>query len=139
MIDRSLRENRGARIADGRLAGLRRRVEVFGFHLAKLDVRLHATELERPTAKTRRTFAAIAAARERHGAEALDTLVVSGTCSPDDVLAAVALAREAGAELSVVPLFETIDDLRAAPAIVEELLADRRFARLVADAGAGSR
>ena len=42
VLDRSLRANRGARIADGRLAGLRRQVEVFGFHLAKLDVRLHA-------------------------------------------------------------------------------------------------
>ena len=34
-------------------------------------------------------------------------------------------------QLSVVPLFETIDDLRAAPAIVDALLAERRFARLV--------
>ena len=32
----------GARIAGGRLAELRRRVEIFGFHLAKLDLRLHA-------------------------------------------------------------------------------------------------
>jgi len=34
-----------------------------------------------------------------------------------------------------VPLFETIDDLRAAPRIVGELLADRRFARLMEGRG----
>jgi phosphoenolpyruvate carboxylase len=42
IIDRSLRENKGARIADGRLADLIRNVEVFGFHLATLDVRQHS-------------------------------------------------------------------------------------------------
>jgi phosphoenolpyruvate carboxylase len=135
LLDRSLRANRGARLADGRLASLRRRVELFGFHLAKLDVRLHADELARPSARTRRTFAAVARARERYGEEALDTLVISGTRSPADVLAGLAQADEAGVQLSLVPLFETIDDLRAAPTIVEELLADRRFARLVASRG----
>ena len=41
LSDASLRANRGARIADGPLAALRRRVELFGFHGAKLDVRLY--------------------------------------------------------------------------------------------------
>jgi phosphoenolpyruvate carboxylase len=127
LIDRSLRANRGARLADGRVAALRRRVELFGFHLAKLDVRLHARDLAHPSAKTRRTFAAIDRARERHGPGALDTLIVSGTGSAADVLAAVELAGDA--DLSVVPLFETIEDLRAAPEIVDELLTDGRFGR----------
>src|SRR5262245_33503048 len=131
LLDRSLRANRGARLAGGRLAALRRRVELFGFHLAALDVRLHAAELRRPTARTRRSFAATARAQSRHGEEAIDTLIVSGTESADDVLAGIELAREAGARLSVVPLFETIDDLRRAPAIVEELLDRRSFRRLV--------
>ena len=131
LVDRSLRENRGGRLADGRLAALRRRVELFGFHLATLDVRLHADELQRPTARTRRSFAATARAQERHGEEAIDTLIVSGTQSARDVLAALELARQAGARLSVVPLFETIDDLRKAPAIVDELLSERRFQRMV--------
>ena len=43
------RRTGGARIADGRLAALERRVELFGFHLAKLDVRLHADEVREPT------------------------------------------------------------------------------------------
>ncbi|HEY8773238.1 MAG TPA: phosphoenolpyruvate carboxylase [Gaiellaceae bacterium] len=131
VLDRSLRANRGGRLADGRLASLRRRIELFGFHLAKLDVRLHASELRRPTARTRRTFAAAARARERHGEEALDTLVISGTRSAADVVAALELADEAGVQLSPVPLFETIEDLRGAPGIVAELLAEPRFARLV--------
>jgi phosphoenolpyruvate carboxylase len=43
LIDASLRANKGARIADGRLADLIRNVEVFGFHLATLDVRQHSS------------------------------------------------------------------------------------------------
>jgi phosphoenolpyruvate carboxylase len=135
LVDRSLRANRGGRLADGRLAALRRRVELFGFHLATLDVRLHAAELRRPTARTRRSFAATARAQSRHGERAVDTLIVSGTESARDVLAGLDLARAAGARLSVVPLFETIDDLRKAPAIVEELLSDRDFRRLVEGRG----
>jgi len=135
LIDRSLRVNRGGRLADGRLAELRRRVELFGFHLAKLDVRLHSSELARPTARTRRTFAAAGRAQARHGEQALDTLVISGTTSTADVLAALDLADEAGIRLAPVPLFETIDDLRAAPRIVQALLAEPRFARLAEERG----
>jgi phosphoenolpyruvate carboxylase len=43
LIDRSLRQNKGRRIADGRLADLIRNVEVFGFHLATLDIRQHSS------------------------------------------------------------------------------------------------
>jgi phosphoenolpyruvate carboxylase len=125
IVDRSLREHRGQRIADGALAGLRRRVDIFGFHLAKLDVRFHATDLAAPGERVHETFRAVEQARERHGAHALDTVIVSGTSSAADVLAVHELTSE---RLSVVPLFETIDDLRAAPAIVAELLDDGRSA-----------
>ena len=119
VLDRSLRENRGARIADGALAALRRRVELFGFHLAKLDVRLHADELATGSERARATLAAVADARARHGAAALDTVIVSGTSSAADVQRVHELTEE---PLSVVPLFETVADLRAAPRIYEELL-----------------
>jgi phosphoenolpyruvate carboxylase len=131
LVDASLRGNRGGRVADGRLAALRGRLELFGFHLAKLDVRLHATELDEPDDRTRETFHAIARARDRHGARALDTLIVSGTGSPADVLSALDLVKEAAVDLSLVPLFETIDDLRRAADTVEGLLEDTRFALLV--------
>jgi phosphoenolpyruvate carboxylase len=77
------------------------------------------------------TLSAVRAARERHGAQALDTLIVSGTESAGDVLRALDLAAEAGVELSIVPLFETVADLAAAPAIVCELLDEPRFADVV--------
>ncbi len=132
VVDRSLRANRGSRIADGRLADLRRRVELFGFHLAKLDVRLHAMDLAQPDERVRATFAAVRSARSRHGSLALDTVIVSGTASPADVLAALDASDE---PLSIVPLFESIGDLRAAPRIVEELLEEPRFAQRVAERG----
>ena len=126
VIDRSLRANRGARLADGRLAALRVRVELFGFHLAKLDVRLHARDLANPDERLRETFAAVKRARARHGPGALDTVIVSGTSSPQDVLRGLDLLDE---PLSVVPLFETVEDLAAAAGVVDALLDDQRFAR----------
>ncbi|MGB3364357.1 MAG: phosphoenolpyruvate carboxylase [Thermodesulfobacteriota bacterium] len=39
IIDRSLRENRGEMLADSTLKKLIRQVSVFGFHMAKLDIR----------------------------------------------------------------------------------------------------
>jgi phosphoenolpyruvate carboxylase len=132
LMDASLRANRGARIADGQLADLRRRVELFGFHVAKLDVRLHANQLAEPDERTHATYRAIRDARLRHGARALDTVIVSGTSGPDDLLRALDLAEaEVGEDLSLVPLFETIADLRQAPATVATLLDDERFGALV--------
>jgi len=123
-VDRSLRAHRGARIADGQLADLRRRVEIFGFHLAKLDLRLHASEIRGERARA--ALGAVGDVRRRHGAKAADTVIVSGTTSAADVLAVLDVTDE---PLSAVPLFETIEDLRAAPAIVSELLDDPRAVR----------
>jgi phosphoenolpyruvate carboxylase len=41
-IERSLREHGGDRVAGGPLLDLIRRVEIFGFHLAELEIRQHA-------------------------------------------------------------------------------------------------
>ena len=124
VIGDSLRAHAGARVADGRVARLERMVELFGFHLAKLDVRVHARELDSERATN--AVAAARTARERHGPEALDTLIVSGTSTVEHVRQALDLAN---GELAVVPLFETVDDLAAASTIVGELLDDPRFAR----------
>ena len=132
VIDRSLRANRGSRIADGRLADLRTRVEVFGFHLAKLDVRVHAKDIASRDERVRETLAAAARVRRFHGPGALDTLIVSGTSSAQDVLGALDLSDE---PLSLVPLFESIESLRSAPGVVEELLEDPRVAERVRDHG----
>ena len=124
----------GARIADGRLADARRRVELFGFHLAKLDVRLHARRVARADARTRDAFAAAAAAR-RHGPRALDTVIVSGdvvappTCSVRSTLDATRPCR-------IVPLFETIADLAAAPRRRRASCSPTSASRAVAERGA---
>jgi phosphoenolpyruvate carboxylase len=125
LVDESLRAHRGDRIANGGLAALRRRIEVFGLHVAKLDLRLHASSIREPDERVRETLRAGARMQERHGRGALDRLIVSMTHSADDLAAAEARAAEAGLAVEVVPLFETIADLRAAPAIVAESL-DRR-------------
>ena len=54
LVQESLRSHRGARLADGRLGDLlMRQAEVFGFHLATLDIRQHA---ERHTAALAEIF-----------------------------------------------------------------------------------
>src|SRR6476620_9367371 len=120
LVRDSLAAHGGRRVAEGRVARLERMVEIFGFHVAKLDVRLHARDLD--SDRAREALAAADEAWVRHGEQALDTLIISGTSSADDVLRARALTG-----LSVVPLFETVDDLAAAPGILDELL--RRDAR----------
>jgi phosphoenolpyruvate carboxylase len=71
--------------------------------------------------------------REEVDREAFGTFVLSMTRSVSDVLGAYLLAKTAGlfadtagvesCTLPIVPLFETIDDLQRAPAIMRELLA----------------
>jgi phosphoenolpyruvate carboxylase len=122
LLDRSLRAHRGARIADGGLAALRRRVELFGLHLAKLDLRTHSRAVREREPRLLETLAAAARLQRRHGRGALDRLVVSMTSSADDLAAAEALAAEAGLHVAAVPLFETIADLRNAGAVVAEHL-----------------
>ena len=81
LIDESLRAHHGGRIADGRLAALRRTVEVFGLELTQLDLRMHAADVRTPTERARAT---IAAATGRAG---VDRLIVSGTAALDDLVA----------------------------------------------------
>lgn len=59
--------------------------------------------------------------------QAIGPFILSMTRSCDDLLAVFMLARHAGfgaerLDLQVVPLFETIEDLRAAPHILDDLL-----------------
>ncbi|HEY8030233.1 MAG TPA: phosphoenolpyruvate carboxylase [Gaiellaceae bacterium] len=107
VVDRSLRANRGGRIADGSLAALRRRVELFGFDLADVEVRVHARDALDPDERIRALLAA-----------AGETVVVSGVSSADDVRR----VRDLTPAPNVVPLFESVEALRDAPAIYEELL-----------------
>jgi phosphoenolpyruvate carboxylase len=112
VIRRSLEADRGARLA-ARVAALERTVEIFGFDVARLDVRVHARDLANDATGT-----ALASAG--------DTVIVSNTSSADDVVRALELTRR---HTAVVPLLETLDDLAAAPRILDELLRDERFLR----------
>jgi len=93
MIRASLIAHGGRRVADGRVARLERMVELFGFHVAKLDIRLHARDLE--TNRAREAVDAAVEARRKHGPESLDTLIISGTSSADDVHRALRTERRA--------------------------------------------
>ena len=122
LVEASLRRHGGERIADGGLADLRGRLDVFGLHGPALDLRLHSRSLSEEREDAQALLAEAAALQRRRGPGCIDTLIVSMTRSADDVLAAESLATEVGLDVQVVPLLETIDDLRGASALVEELL-----------------
>jgi phosphoenolpyruvate carboxylase len=92
--------------------------------------------------RTYATFVAIRRALERYGPEVIESYIVSMTRGAEDVLAAVVLAREAGlvdattgARLDFVPLLETVEELRRAPAILGDLLGDPSYRRLISSRG----
>ncbi|ALM84912.1 phosphoenolpyruvate carboxylase [Bordetella sp. N] len=193
VVQASLKENHGATLAAGRLRSLIRKVEVFGFHLATLDMRqssdqhesviaelLNAagladdyTTLDEPARRalllrtladprpltipghdyaerTRVELDIYAAAREvvaTHGAQALRHYIISHTEDVSDLLEVLVLLKEAGiltgawpaqarTPVIVVPLFETIGDLRRAPDIMREYYALPGIAAMVLRSGA---
>lgn len=129
-VDSTLRAHGAARVADGALADLRSRVEVFGLHVATLDLRVHAKDVREKAGHVVAAFTAGAEARERHGPRAIDRVIVSMTARAGDVLAAETLARAAGLNVHAVPLLETIDDLRGARDLAGELLSGSPRPRL---------
>ncbi|MEM6674300.1 MAG: phosphoenolpyruvate carboxylase [Planctomycetota bacterium] len=92
-------------------------------------------DMEDEAAATVSVFRELAAARRRHGPRAVGVFVVSMAQGPDDALAVLWLARCAGlvddedhVPLDVAPLFETVDDLQRAPAVLRTLWADPSYA-----------
>ena len=95
--------------------------------------RLLATPLADYSAETESELAilrAAAAAHARYGRRAITTYIVSMAKSVSDLLEVQLLLKEAGLyrpgeppAIMAVPLFETIDDLAAAPAIMRDWLA----------------
>jgi phosphoenolpyruvate carboxylase len=75
--------------------------------------------------ETWRLFRLLGRAQGIYGGESLGPFIVSMTRGPADLLSVLLLARWAGCEpgLSIVPLFETLDDLEAAPRVLAELFA----------------
>jgi phosphoenolpyruvate carboxylase len=93
----------------------------------------HPPPLDDAGRRTYATFEAIRDAHERFGPATIESYIVSMCRGADDVLAAALLAREAGVSgLGFVPLLETLDELRHADRLLDELLADPSYRRLVA-------
>ncbi|MEG1767145.1 MAG: phosphoenolpyruvate carboxylase [Comamonas sp.] len=193
VIDASLRSHQGAELAAERLQPLLRAVEVFGFHLATVDLRQSSDQHERVVAELLATarieadysaldeaqrralllrllaearplrvvgalysehttseiaiFETAREARQRFGAQAIRHYIISHTETVSDLLEVLLLQKEVGlmrgtldgectADLIVVPLFETIEDLRNAAPIMRELYALPGFAALVRASGA---
>jgi phosphoenolpyruvate carboxylase len=96
-------------------------------------------------AETLGMFRMVAELREKLDREAFGSFILSMTHSVSDVLGAYLMAKEGGlfpdtlgverCTLPIVPLFETIDDLRAAPAIMRELLSVPVVRRSVREQG----
>ncbi|WP_299036459.1 phosphoenolpyruvate carboxylase [uncultured Pseudokineococcus sp.] len=93
-------------------------------------------------------FRTVRAALDRFGDDAVETYVVSMTKGVDDLLAVAVLAREVGlvdlpadpdvaavARVGFAPLFETITELEAAGPLLDTLLSDPSYRRLVAARG----
>ena len=90
-------------------------------------------QLSAEAQETFATFRTVAEMRQLCDREAFGTLILSMTHSAADVLGVYLLAKHAGlfndvqaierCTLPIVPLLETIPDLRRAPAILKELLA----------------
>jgi phosphoenolpyruvate carboxylase len=89
--------------------------------------------------KTLDTFRAIFDIVQRFGPESIETYIVSMTKGPDDLLAAIILAKQAGlinvstgtAIIGFAPLLETVAELRAAGEILETLLSDPGYRKTV--------
>lgn len=84
-------------------------------------------------ASTLGVFGAVTDLRRSHGASATGLYIISMARSAADALAVLALARMAGCvedgqvPLDVSPLFETVDDLQAAPGVMRALFDDPRY------------
>ncbi len=80
----------------------------------------HKLNLSAETTHILATFDAIVRAREEFGSNAITCYIISMARTLSDLLEVLFLCKEAGIpDLPIVPLFETIDDLRSCTTILE--------------------
>ena len=97
--------------------------------------------LDEPGSKCFKTFAAINELIDRYGSEVIESYIISMTKSSNDVMAAVLIAKNAGlislkdhksfAKIGFVPLLETVAELRAAGEILDNLLSNKNYRKIV--------
>lgn len=77
------------------------------------------------------TWRMIARAHRQYGSTAIDSVIASMSAAPSDTLTMLLFAREVGVQdaVDLVPLFETIDDLRGSAAIMESLFTNPEYRR----------
>ncbi|WP_372661351.1 phosphoenolpyruvate carboxylase [Cohnella sp.] len=178
LIDESLRHHFADYVANTHLKKFIRQVELFGFHLAALDVRQHSqehentmkellaksgvsdnyaalteeekiellhglledmrplinetTELSDSSKECLEVYRTIYKAQQEFGVGCITSYLISMTRGASDLLEVMVFAKEAGlfrrnedgsitSTIQAAPLFETIDDLHEAPAIMETL------------------
>jgi phosphoenolpyruvate carboxylase len=122
VLARSLEAHGGRRAGLRRVSALARQVETFGFHLARLDVRVPAEWIRGRTDEGREAVKAVARIQALTAGGGAESLIMSMAHGADDMLAALELARDAGLPpeaISIVPLFETLADLERCPGEVE--------------------
>ena len=88
-----------------------------------------------------KTFVAINELVDRFGPEVIESYIISMTKSADDVIAAVLIAKIAGlislnpgkefAKIGFVPLLETVTELRSADKILDDLLSNQNYRKIV--------
>jgi len=89
-------------------------------------------ELSAPSAEILKTFRAIAELKKTHSPEAIRNFIISNTQSEHDIYAVIQLAARGGVSVAAsnngadpglmpVPLFESIEALRASPAIMRRV------------------
>jgi phosphoenolpyruvate carboxylase len=184
-----LKANQGNFAAQRALAPLLAQVRVFGFHLARLDIRDHKekfvsaltaifegkgvdwytlseqekiaeleSELENPSRlyaadssfgesidQTLGLFSQAAEQMQSIGGDAYGSFIMSMASSVSDVLSLLLLGKEAGlvelnasepfSKIDVVPLFETIADLEAAPDVLNTLLSNPVYSKNISARG----
>ncbi len=174
-------------LARGRLANLRRAAEVFGFHLAPLDMRQHSAVLQQTvsellgagdaydaldeTAKREvllralqadtpllgdiESYSAVAQSElrimqtaaqlhQRFGRAALPNHIISKTDAVSDMLELALMMQQVGLlergknpalHVNIIPLFETIEDLRSCGPIMDELFSIPYYRALLKSRG----
>jgi phosphoenolpyruvate carboxylase len=96
------------------------------------------------TARELRMLATAARARARFGERAIPNYVISMTAGPSDVLEVALLLKEVGllvpgeepaCAVNIIPLFETIGDLRGAGAVMDQLFSIAYYRKLLESRG----
>jgi phosphoenolpyruvate carboxylase len=98
-----------------------------------------AASWSEPAAETFAVFRMLKRLQQEFGERICSTYVISMSHTVSDLLEVLLLAKEAGlvdpqsqrASLLVVPLFETVEDLQGAPAVLERLLVEPFYQRLL--------